>query len=376
MINKDRLVELFLEMISVNTPARHEKVLVDIIQPKLESMGLHCVRDQAHHITGGDCGNLIATLKGNVSGAPSIFFSSHFDTVEPTSDIKIIIEEGIIKTDGTTILGADDKGGMAPIIEAIHTIIENDIPHGDIQLLLTVSEEIGLLGARYIDQNLIHARMGFVLDTGPPVGTIVITAPTQETLDVTIHGRPAHAGFEPEKGISAIQVAARAIEKMKLGRIDAETTANVGIISGGNATNIVCPEVKLRLEARSRNVSKLAHQVKHMREVFEDVAAEFGATVDIHVNHMYDTYRLSPDDEVVKIANKASENLGLPTGLREAGGGSDANYFNSFGIPTCVLATGMKQIHTHEENIAIEDLVRSANWVLEIIKITASEAGK
>ncbi len=376
MVNKERLVELFLEMISVNTPAKQEKVLVDIIQPKLESMGLSCVRDVAHLVTGGDCGNLIATLPGNVEGAPPIFFSSHFDTVEATPDIKIIVEDGVIKSDGTTILGADDKGGMSPIIEGIHTIIEQNIPHGDIQLLLTVSEEIGLLGARYIDQGLIRARMGFVLDTGPPVGTIVVTAPTQETLDVTIHGKPAHAGFEPEKGISAIQVAARAINRMKLGRIDHETTANVGIINGGKATNIVCPEVKLRLEARSRNVTKLAHQVTHMRDVFEDVAEEFGARVDVRVNHMYDGYRLSSTDDVVKIANKAAENLGLPTGLREAGGGSDANYFNSFGIPTCVLATGMKQIHTHEEHIAIDDLVRSANWVVEIVKVAACEAGK
>jgi tripeptide aminopeptidase len=375
MVNEQRLLDLFLEMCRVNTPARHEKVLVDMIQPRLEAMGLACVRDEAHQQTGGDCGNLIATLPGTVVDAPPIFFSAHFDTVEPTPKLNIVIEDGVVKTDQTSILGADDKGGMAPIIEGVRVLIENDIPRGPIQLLLTVSEEIGLLGAHHIDRSLIHARMGFVLDTGPPVGTVVYTAPTQDTLDVTITGRPAHAGFEPEKGISAIRVAARAIERMTQGRIDPETTANVGIIQGGMATNIVCPEVRVRAEARSRSEEKLRAQVAHMEDTFREAADHYGASVDIQVRHMYDTYRLSEEDDVIQIANAAARSLGLPTGLREAGGGSDANVFNSFGIPTCVLGTGMRNIHTHQECIAIEDLVKSAQWVVAIAREAASRAG-
>jgi tripeptide aminopeptidase len=373
MVNEQRLLDLFLRMIRVNTPARHEKVLVDEIQEHLESLGVRCVRDDAHTRTGGDSGNLIATIPGNVSGAPSIFFSSHFDTVEPTPDIQIVMEDGIIRTDGTTILGGDDKGGMAPILEAVQVLLENNLPHGEIQLLLTVSEEIGLRGAHEIDRSLVSARMGFVLDTGPPVGTVVYTAPTQDTMDVTITGRPAHAGFEPEKGLSAIQVAARAIERMRQGRIDPETTSNVGIIGGGQATNVVCAEVKIRAEARSRNPEKLRQQVDHMRETFQEAADHYGAQVDFRVTHMYDTYKLSADDPVIRIANRAAEKLGLPTGLREAGGGSDANVFNSFGWPTCVLSTGMRQIHTHQENIEIADLVRNAEWVLGIIAETLAE---
>ena len=203
-VNEQRLVSLFTEMCRVNTPARHEKALIDIIQPRLEVMGLACVRDNAHRETGGNSGNRIATLQGNVEGVEPIFFSSHFDTVEPNPNVQIVIEDGVIRSDGTSILGADDKGGMAPIIEAMQVIQERDLPHGDVQLLLTVSEEIGLLGAHHIDRSLVHATMGFVLDTGPPVGTVVYTAPTQDLSDVTITGKPAHAGFEPEKGISAI----------------------------------------------------------------------------------------------------------------------------------------------------------------------------
>jgi tripeptide aminopeptidase len=218
--------------------------------------------------------------------------------------------------------------------------------------------------------------MGFVLDTGPPVGTVVYTAPTQDSFDVTITGRPAHAGFEPEKGISAIQVAARAVDRMRLGRIDPETTSNIGIIHGGMATNIVCPEVRIRAEARSRNAEKLAAQVAHMKEAFHQAAADFGAEVVVNVKRMYETYRLEEEHPVLQISQAAARSLGLETGLRQAGGGSDANVFNAFGWPTCVLATGMRQIHTHHECIAVADLVKSAEWVVEIARETARRAGK
>lgn len=376
MINEQRLVDLFTEMCRVNTPARHEKALIDLIQPRLEALGLECVRDEAHRQTGGNSGNLIATLRGNVEGVEPFFFSSHFDTVEPNPNVRILMEDGVIRSDGTSILGADDKGGLAPIIEAVSVLQEQNLPHGDVQLLLTVSEEIGLLGAHHIDRSLVHATMGFVLDTGPPVGTVVYTAPTQDSFDVTITGRPAHAGFEPEKGISAIQVAARAVDRMRLGRIDPETTANVGIIHGGLATNVVCPEVRIRAEARSRNPEKLAAQAAHMEKTFHEAAAHFGAEVVVNVRRMYDTYRLNEDHPVLVTAQAAARNLGLETGLREAGGGSDANVFNAMGLPSCVLATGMRQIHTHHECIAVADLVRSAQWVVEIVQETVRRGRK
>ncbi len=372
MINQDRLVSLFLEMCRVNTPARQEKALVDRIQPLLEDLGLRCVRDNAHERTRGDSGNLIASLDANEDGAPAIFLSAHFDTVAPNPDVRITVEDGLIRTDGTSILGADDKGGMAPIIEAMRVIQEDRLPHGRIQLLFSVCEEVGLLGAHYIDRSLVHATMGFVLDTGPPVGTVVYTAPTQDTLEIVLKGRPAHAGFEPEKGISAIQVAARAIERMPLGRIDPETTANVGVIEGGNATNIVCPEVKIRAEARSRDRGKLEAQVQRMMEALHEAAADFGAELDVTINHMYDGYHLTEEDAVVRIAQQAARKLGLPTTLRAAGGGSDANVYNAMGLPCCVLGTGMRNIHTNEERIEIADLVRSAQWVLGIVEEVAS----
>ena len=256
-VNQDRLVQTFVELARQNTPPRHEAAASLIARDVLQSLGFECRHDDAGEKVGGEIGNLIAFKKGTVPGAPAIFFSSHFDTVEPTPGLEPIIDGDIIRSDGKTIVGADDKCGVAPILEAMRLLQEQSIPHGDIQLLLTICEEIGLVGASHMDPADIRAQYGFVLDSGPPVGSLVYSAPTQDIFEVWIHGKPSHAGALPEDGISAIAVAAKAIARMKLGRIGPETTANVGIINGGNATNIIPAEVYLKCEARSRNQAKL-----------------------------------------------------------------------------------------------------------------------
>lgn len=370
-IDESRLTNLFLELCRINTPPLREKPIVDYVQNMLSKMGLECVRDDAHRATGGDSGNLIVNIPGNGSGVP-IFLSAHFDTVEANPNLQIVMEDGIIKTDGSSILGADDKAGLAAILETARVLAENKIPHGDIQLLLSVSEEIGLRGAANLNPDLIKARMGYVLDTGPPVGAIIYTAPTHDIFDISYKGKAAHAGFEPEKGISAIQAAALAISRMRLGRIDEETTANVGVIQGGVATNVIPEFVTIRAEARSRNRDKLTAQVEHMTSVFRSVAEETGAAADIHVTREYESYLLREDHPVIALARKAAERINLPTVLRPGGGGSDANIYNRIGIPACVLGTGMRAVHTHSEHIYVSDLVRSAEWALAIC-VTASE---
>jgi tripeptide aminopeptidase len=367
MFDVGRLADRFIEMCRVNTPARREAELVGLVQARLERLGLECVRDEANAATGGDSGNLIATLPATAEALP-LFFSCHFDTVEPNPGLKVVMEDGLIRSDGSTILGADDKAGMAPLLEAIEYLVTSGEPHGLIQLVLTVSEEVGLLGAHNLDRSLVRARHGYVLDTGPPVGSIVYTAPTQDTLEIAIEGRPAHAGFEPERGISAIEIAADAIVHMHLGRIDHETTANVGIIQGGSATNVVCPHVTMWAEARSRNPEKLRFQVEHMRFALTNSAAARGGRVQVKVMRQYETYRLEPSDSVIVLASEAAARLGLEVKLREAGGGSDANVFNTYGWQTCVLGTGMRNIHTHEECVHVDDLVRLAEWVVEICR--------
>lgn len=370
-VNQERLVQTFLDLARQNTPPRHERAASEIAHATLVGLGFECEWDDAGGKVGGDVGNLIAFKKGTVGGAPGVFFSAHFDTVEPTPGLEPIIDGDIIRSDGRTIVGADDKCGVAPILEAMHALQERNIPHGDIQLLLTICEEIGLVGASHLDPRRIKAQYGYVLDSGPPVGSFVYSAPTQDIFDVHIHGRAAHAGAQPEEGINAITVAARAIARMKLGRVGPDTTANVGIINAGTATNIVPSECYLKCEARSRTQSKLDTQRDHMLQCFREEAEAAGTTMDVEIHTPYQMYELGMGDAVLAIGTAACERIGLETLLRVTGGGADANIFNAAGVPTTVLGCGMVNIHRHDEYVRISDMVKSAQLVVSIVQTAA-----
>ncbi len=367
-LQNDRLVELFTTLCSINSPPRQERAVVEYVKGFLRGLGLEVHEDRAAEVVAGDANNLVATLPANITGAPKIFFSAHFDTVEPNPNLKIIIQDGVIKTDGNTILGADDKAGMSAILEAIRILVENNLPHGQIQLIFTVCEEIGLKGARALDLSLVDSDFGFVYDTGPPVGTVITQTPNHDRLMVHLRGKPAHAGVEPEKGINAIQIAAHAISQMKLGRIDAETTANIGVIHGGQATNIVCPEVFIEAEARSLDRAKLDAQVGHMIHLFEHAAHLYGGEAIIEIERHYEGYTLTEQDTPVQVVRRALKRLGLDAPMRPTGGGSDANVFIARGLPCCVVGTAHQKIHTHEEFVLIEDLAKSVDLTLTIIK--------
>lgn len=369
MVNEQRLTDTFLTLCRFNTPPRHEAPASQWAAEYLQNIGFRVEWDDAgEKVGGGSIGNLIAFKKGTVEDAPPIFFSAHFDTVEPTPGLEIAIEGDIIRATSDTILGADDKCGVAPILEAMSVLHESGEAHGDIQLLLTICEELGLLGAKHLDPARIKARYGYVLDSGPPVGALTYTAPSQNSIRVRVEGTPAHAGMAPEKGVSAIIAAARAISAMRLGRIDAETTANVGIIGGGTARNVVPAEVNLLCEARSRDQAKLDAQTAHMKETFERECAAVGAKAFVEIVEEYRTYHLTESDPVIRIAVRAAEAAGLTPTLRPAGGGADANIINGFGIPTTVLGCGMQMIHTHDEFCRISDMVQDTRWVLEIVR--------
>jgi len=374
-VNETRLVQTFLDLVRQNTPPRHEKAASEIGARILAEIGFACEFDDAGEKVGGSIGNLIAFKKGTVADAPPIFFSAHFDTVEPTPGLEPVFDGEIIRSGGDTILGADDKCGMAPILEAMRILDEQSIPHGDIQLLLTICEEIGLVGAKHLDPRRIKAQFGYVLDAGPPVGSFVYSAPTQDIFEVWIHGRPAHAGAQPEDGVSAILVAARAVARMKLGRIDHETTANVGVISGGTATNIIPAECYLKCEARSRSQAKLDKQRDHMLACFQEEAAAAGVGVEIKNESAYVTYELGMEDPVLTVGMAAAERLGLEPLLRVTGGGADANIFNANGVPTTVLGCGMQNIHRHDEYVRISDMVKSTQLVVSIVQTAAEWRG-
>ncbi len=371
-VNQERLINFFLDLARQNTPPKREAAAMRVAEPWLKNLGFEITYDDAgEKVGGGEIGNMIAFKKGTVEGAPCIFFSSHFDTVEPTPGLDPKIEGDRIVSDGSTIVGADDKSGLAAIIEAMHVVQEQNISHGDIQLLLTICEEIGLQGAKYMDPKLIKAKYGFVLDAGPPIGSTVYEAPYQDIFDVHIHGKPAHAGAEPENGVSAIRIAALAISRMKLGRVDPETTANVGIIRGGEATNIITAEVYLKCESRSRNLEKLERQTAAMHDALRQAAEEIGGTVDIETTRAYNGYEIPMSDPILEIIEQATERIGLEHLLRVTGGGADANYFNEFGVRTAVLGCAMNNIHRHDEYATISDMVASAKQVVSIVQVSA-----
>jgi len=372
MVNEKRLIESFMELVRIDSISREERNLATFLIKKLEDLGLEIKVDQAGEKVKSDSGNIIARLKGSVKKATPIMFSAHMDTVVPGKNIKPICDGEKIVSDGKTILGADDKAAIAALLEALHIIKEHNIPCGDIEIVFSICEEIGLHGAKNLDISSLNARMAFVLDCGGQVGEIINAAPSQNSLKIIIHGKAAHAGSNPEEGINAIQVAGFVLSRMKLGRIDEETTTNIGIISGGKATNIVPDKVTLEGEVRSRNEEKLEKYTEQLKKIAEDTAQEFKAKAEVKTNREYYCYNLSTDDRVVKIAMKAARDIGLQPELHPSGGGSDANVFNKKGFPSVDLAIGMEKVHTVNEYILVKSLKNTVKYILSIINTVTS----
>ncbi|MTI46336.1 MAG: M20/M25/M40 family metallo-hydrolase [Firmicutes bacterium] len=367
MINQDRIVKEFMKYVQIDSPTKNEKAFAEFISKELEELGAEIYIDDAGEKSGCNTGNVIAKLKGS-KDVDAILFSCHMDTVSPSIGIKPIIKGDAIYSDGTTILGADDKAGIAAILEALKVIKEENVEHGPIEIVFSVYEEGGLFGAKNLDYGKLESKKAIVLDSGGDPGEIIIQGPAQDKIDVKVIGKPAHAGVAPEEGISAINVAAHAISKMKLLRVDKETTANIGIIEGGNATNIVTPEVNIKAEARSLSNEKLDNQTAHMVKCFEDTANEYNTKVEIETSRMYGAFTIDEGDELVKLVKNACKNIGIKSFTNSTGGGSDTNILNGNGIKALNLGIGERKPHTLEEHIYIKDLVNSSKLVLEIIK--------
>ncbi|MEW6695762.1 MAG: M20/M25/M40 family metallo-hydrolase [Bacillota bacterium] len=369
MVDAERLIQEFMELVQVDSESGAERQLADLLKVRLVSLGLEVFEDNAGNFVevGRGTGNLIATLPGNGGKGPLLLLSAHMDTVKPGKGVRPRREKGVISSAGDTILGSDDKAGIAAILECLRVVKEEQMAHGGIQVVFTVAEEIGLVGAKNLDYSRIKAKAGFVLDSGGPPGEIIIKAPTQYSFNATIKGKAAHAGMAPEQGINAIVVASHAISGMQVGRIDKETTSNVGLISGGVATNIVPEQTNIKGEARSISPVKAKAQVDHMVEEINKAAEKFGATAAIDVEKEYDPINLAPDSLPVRIALQAAGNIGIKPFLGQTGGGSDANIFNGQGIACANLGIGMSKVHTTEEFISEENLVANAQFMVEII---------
>jgi tripeptide aminopeptidase len=367
LIQTERLLHEFLELVKIDSVSGQERSICDALKGRLAALGLTVYEDNAGGAMPEATGNIVARLDGPQSG-PRLLFCAHMDTVEPGRGIKPVVgAEGMVTSEGETILGADDKAGIAAILESLRIVIDEKIPHGGITVAFTVREETGLIGARSLDPSL-KATYGFVLDaTGPP-GDIVVRAPSQDKIAATVHGRAAHAGVNPEAGINAIYVAARAIAAMNLGRIDAETTANIGVISGGKAINIVPDTVYLEGEVRSLKKEKRAEHTALLCGIIENTAREAGTRAEIYTELLYDGFDLQEKAPVVQVAVHAAIRCGLAPSLTQSGGGSDANILNARGIPTVNLATGMENVHTTRERIRVVDMVDLTRLVIEITR--------
>ncbi|WP_054957187.1 tripeptidase T [Paenibacillus dakarensis] len=373
MISQERIVKEFMELVQVDSETKHEEQISAVLKEKFGSLGLHVLEDDTQEQTGHGSGNLIITWEADqAEQAHKLLFTCHMDTVTPGKGIKPELgEDGWIRSDGTTILGSDDKAGLSALLEAIRVIQENKIPHGKIQFVITVGEESGLVGARSLDPKHLDADFGYALDSNGEVGAIAVAAPTQAKVKMSITGKSAHAGVNPEDGISAIQVAAKSIAKMNLGRIDEETTANIGKFQGGGPTNIVCDYVQIDAEARSIVQEKVEKQINQMREALETTVRDFGATCEFRSEIIYPAFSFNENDEVVQMAQRAIKGLGFPSRTFPSGGGSDANVFNGLGVPTVNLAVGYEDIHTTKERIKAADLVKAAKVVVAIVQEAA-----
>ncbi len=360
LVNSQRLLDTFLELVRIDSPSGEEEAIANHLAEKLSRLGLAVEPDAIH--------NLVARLPGR--GQP-VMLAAHMDTVMPGRGIRPVVQDGIIRSDGSTILGADDKAGIAIILETLAVLAESGQPHPPLEVVITVQEEVGLNGARSLDRSRLESQLGISLDAGGPPGQIVVSAPTHDLVTAVVLGRAAHAGANPEAGINAIKVAAEAIHNMPLGRIDAETTANIGIIQGGRARNIVPDRVELTGEARSRNVARLDAQTAAMRRALEDAARAFETTVEIDIARSYLGYELGPDEPMVHALSAACRAEGVEPQLVPTGGGSDANIFNADGRQVVNLSMGASGEHTTHEQVAVNDMVMCARIVLRCLRSLA-----
>jgi tripeptide aminopeptidase len=364
MVNEQRVVDTFIELVKIDSESGEEEKIIAHLIDRFKELGAEVIFQKVE--PDKEIGNIIAKIPANRGPDFPIIFSAHTDTVKNGKGIKPVIKDGMIRSDGTTILGGDDKAAIAAIIEAIRVFKEKDITHGPIEVVLSYSEEIGMIGARKLDYDLIKSKYCFILDDDGDVGKIITATPAKNSLEFEIIGKAAHAGLNPEDGINAIQVAGKALAEMRIGRIDEDTTCNMAIISGGSAINVVPDRCLIKGEARSRINEKLDKLCAEIKETVERVASENGAKCEVRIKPGYNAYQHNEDDDIVKIAAKAMKNIGIEAEYTYSGGGTDANIFITKGIESLNMSAGYDKAHMVEEHVSIDGLVKGTELLINI----------
>lgn len=368
MIELERVTSEFLAILRIDSPSHREAQVAEWLAQKFAEFGVEAKDDGAASKINGNSGNLIARVPGN--DAPTLLLNAHMDNVPPCEGVNPIVETTIVRTDGRTVLGGDDKCGCIAVLSAVREVVTNGIDHPPLEIVFTAAEETGLEGAQALDYSALRARRGFVAESGT-VGAITVKAPSADRWDAVLKGRAAHAGVAPEKGVNAIRMAAEAISAMRLGRLDDETTANVGLIRGGEARNVVAPECRIEGETRSHDPHKLEQEVAHVRACLEQATGQYGGQLEFSVSRTYESFHILPDEWPCLIAEQAARDVGLDPVCRPTGGGSDANIFNAHGIRCVIVGCGASEVHTVEEQIDLRDLHQACLWLCRMIELAA-----
>ena len=351
MINQDRLITTFCDLVRIDSPSGEEEEVAQDLTRRLSGFGFSIERDSY--------GNLIASEEGD----EPLLISAHMDTVEPGRGIKPQVLDDRIVSDGTTILGGDCKAGVASILEALESLYEDGTERVPVQLVFTREEELGLVGARNLDISLVKAKRGVVFDGNGPPSKVTSASATNVIFTVNVTGRSAHAGVEPEKGLSAIRIAAEIITGLRQGRLDEETTINVGVISGGTVRNAVPEEASFIGEFRSRNIESLEMVRLEISEVLEQARVKYpDAVIEETMNVAYEMYRLSMDNPMIRKVSRILEGMGKVPDIVPSGGGTDGNVFNKHGIGCVVVGMSTQDMHTVREYVPIDDLTDTARF--------------
>ena len=365
-----RVLDTFLDLVRIDSPTGRESGVAAYMARALEAAGCEVRVDDSAEVTGADTGNVIARIPGAVSGAV-VALSAHMDCVQPCEGVEPVVADGVVHSAGETVLGSDDKAGLAAMVELAQRLRESGTPHAEVRFLVTVSEETGLLGAKALSAEDCAADLCLVLDGDGSVGGIVTAAPTHYTFSATFTGRASHAGVEPEKGVSAIAMAADAIGRMELGRLDDRTTANIGTIAGGRATNIVAPTCVLTGECRSRDAARIETVRESMDDAMRGAATDAGGTVDVVWTLEYRGFSAAEDSTALALVEAACHDIGVTPRRFATGGGSDANVISVHGVPTFVLSSGMTNVHSVDEEIAVADLEALADLLEAVVRRAA-----
>jgi len=374
-INRERLASVFTTLCEIDSPSKQEGRVAVYLKALFTEMGAEVFEDDSASRTGSDCGNLFIRFPESGLAKEPVFFNCHMDTVLPAIGVKVKREGEVFSSAGDTVLGSDDKAGIAALIEVMRTLQEKNIPHGPVEYIFTTCEEVGLLGVKALDPSLIKAKIGYALDSSG-INRVVIGAPAANRITAEVKGLASHAGLSPEKGISAIQLAARAIARLKLGRLDPESTANIGVIEGGTASNIIPESALVQGEVRSHNVKLLQEHTAHIRSTFEEEIATWSdpegivdgrPSLDFTAVDDFPILKLDRDSAVIKRVEAAAALLDRELHYVVAGGGSDANIFNGYGLQCAILSTGMDKVHSTRETIKLSDMALTADLIMAIL---------